>query len=222
MSAAKLQVDDVAAGAHGGAQRPARIDPSARCRLEPPLADLVQRDREVAQRLLGVRDLVRRHLGEVLGLQQLLAGDGEFGIDLHLRPGFLFHAILGRLKSLGDAGLAGLGLFRRAARRGDGRQDRQHLFDKPAALPVDAERLVEQHPVLTLAHEHRMQRPVEVLAVGNACDLDGAHRIDHGCRPRRHAGLPQRAGEMDDIVDDTAVRALVQGGHGSLPSRMVA
>ena len=204
------QLDHVAAGAQRGAQGPARVDAPARRADQPAQAHLLHRQHHAPERRLGPADLLRVHLGEVLALQQLAARHGEAGIHHHLLALVLLLAFARCLEGLGDAGLAGLGLVRLAARRRHRREDRQQLLDQPARAPVDAEGLVEDGALFALAHEDRMQRPIEVLAVADAGDLDRAHRIDDAGRADRQSGTAQGPGEMHDVVGDASAGLLLQ------------
>ena len=56
--------------------------------------------------------------------------------------------------------------------RRDGRHQRDHLFHRAAAAPEDRERLIEDDGMLVLLHEHRMERPVEILARADAGGFD--------------------------------------------------
>ena len=60
-----------------------------------------------------------------------------------------------------------------------------------------------------LLDEDRMQRRVEVLTIPNPCGLDRSQRVQDRARPKRHARLAQRTGEVDDVLrQDAAVRRL--------------
>ena len=86
---------------------------------------------------------------------------------------------------------------------------RQHggeqLVDIAALAEEDAEGLVEQDRVLVPLHEHRVQRPIEVLAVADARHLHGLERIEHGARADRNAGRAQRAREVEDVLGEAAL-----------------
>ena len=83
-----LQVDDRAAGLEARAQGAADVDEMAvAVRREAPRLHLVEREHQPLDRLLGGGDLGRRHLREVLALQQLAVGDGEARVDLVLGLG---------------------------------------------------------------------------------------------------------------------------------------
>src|SRR5690606_7871665 len=80
-----------------------------------------------------------------------------------------------------------------------------------------AERLVEGGAVLATVDQNRVKRPVEIVT---RTDTRREHRLDRildGGRPHPHAGLAQRAGEIDDIVGDApfGIRFCCSvGGHG--------
>ena len=84
------------------------------------------------------------------------------------------------------------------------------LVEIVAAAEEDAERLVEQLRVLVALHEHRMQRPVEILARADAGRLAPrrAHRAPRParpeCRPRatraRSRGCSRRAGRRPSAL----------------------
>ena len=101
---------------------------------------------------------------------------------------------------------------RRRLRRGC-RRARQHggdqLLDIAALAEENAEGLVEQNRVLVPLHEHRVQRPVEILAVADARDAERLQRVEHRAGPDRNAGRAQRAREVEDVFGEAAI------GHGS-------
>ncbi len=82
---------------------------------------------------------------------------------------------------------------------------RQQLIDIAAAAEKDAERLIEQDRVLVAFDEHRMQRPVKIIAGADAGRLHRFERIEHRAGPDRNAGGAQRAGEVDDILGEAAL-----------------
>ena len=98
---------------------------------------------------------------------------------------------------------------RRRFRRGRQRfrqHRRNQLFDIAALAEENPERLIEQHRMLVPLHEHRMQRPVEIVARADARDAHRLERIEHRARPDRHAGGAQRAREIEDVFGKTALR----------------
>ncbi len=105
---------------------------------------------------------------------------------------------------------AGLRLLILARRH---RRLRQHHGDQLVEIGAppeeDAERLVEQQRVLVPLHEHRVQRPVEVLAGADAGRFDRRERIEHRARPDRNAGRAQRAGEIDDVLGEAAALSVL-------------
>ena len=59
--------------------------------------------------------------------------------------------------------------------------------------------------MLVPLHEHRVQRPVEILAVADAGDADRFQRIEHRAGPDRNAGGAQRAREVEDVFGEAAL-----------------
>ena len=62
--------------------------------------------------------------------------------------------------------------------------------------------------MLVALHEYRVQRPVKILAGADTGRLHRFERIDHRAGPDRNAGRAQRAGEVEDIFGEPAVRLL--------------
>ena len=85
------------------------------------------------------------------------------------------------------------------------------LLEIAAPAEEDAERLVEQERMLVPLHEHRVQRPVEILARADAGRLDRRERIEHRAGPDRNAGRAQRAREIDDVLGEAAGVRLLGG-----------
>ena len=193
---------NAAAALHAGAQRAAHVEHmTVRMRREPAGAHLGERQHEPFHRLLGGGDLGRGHLREVFLLQHLAFGHGHARVelDLLLFLELVFHAGEQRVMHAGGAGL------RRARRIRRLRQHHRHeLIDIAAAAEKDAERLIEDDRVLVALHEHRMQRPVEILARAEAGGLHRLERIEHRAGADRNAGGAQRAGEVDDIFGEPA------------------
>ena len=81
-----FQVDDRAACLHAGAQRAPDIDEMAASILrETPCANLIERQRQARDGVLGRRDLRRRHLREIFLLQHFTIRDSQPRIDLDFR-----------------------------------------------------------------------------------------------------------------------------------------
>jgi hypothetical protein len=53
-------------------------------------------------------------------------------------------------------------------------------------------------------HEHRVQRPIEILARADPRRLHGFERIEHRARPDRNSRRPQRAREIEDVLGQPA------------------
>ncbi len=89
-----------------------------------------------------------------------------------------------------------------------------HLLEQARIAPVDVERLVEDLALVAAVHEHRMERPVEVVAVAQARRL---HRLDGAQdlpRPDPQAGRAQRPREMHDVARKLAVARLASRKPG--------
>ena len=199
-----FQVDERAARRQARPQRAAQVDALATpVRRKPPRADFVERECKLLDRVPGGGDFGRAHLREVLLAQHLLIGRGQPCDDLAL-------LLLARAPSLGvgeqrfvHAGSGGRRL-RHGSAGGNRRHQRHELFEIAAPLEEDAEGLVEHERMLVALHEDRVQRPIEVLAGGQAGGLNRLERIEHRARPDRQAGAAQRAGEIDDVVGKPA------------------
>jgi hypothetical protein len=59
--------------------------------------------------------------------------------------------------------------------------------------------LVEYLEVLTPPEKYRRERPVEVLAILDARDLQRSQCVEHAIRPDRDAGFPEYSGEVHDV-----------------------
>ena len=95
----------------------------------------------------------------------------------------------------------------RRLRRGGRRLRREHreqLVEIGALAEEHPERLIVQHRMLVPLHEHRVQRPVEILARADTRGRHGVERIEHRARPDRNAGRAQRAREIDDVLREAA------------------
>ena len=61
-----------------------------------------------------------------------------------------------------------------------------------------------------LLDEHGVQRGAEILLVAEAGGLDGGDRVEHRAGADRQAGVAQRAGEMQDVLGQGALRTPVR------------
>ena len=204
----ELRQDKIAAGPQGTAHHRPRIgSPPARIGAVSSRHDEVMRQAKLGNRLLGIGDLGRGHLGEVLLAQHFPAGDREPRIDLDLgQVARRLVAFVAFEHRLADAGFGSARLLFLARVRGNRRKHRQHLLDQLTRLPEQPERLVEGRVVFAPVDQHGMQRPVEIVARADArreYRLDGI--LDRR-RPDAHARLAQRAGEIDDVVGKPPVR----------------
>src|SRR5512145_2308543 len=73
------------------------------------------------------------------------------------------------------------------------------------------ERLVEQVVLVAPVYKAGMERPIEVLAAGDAHGLHRAQRIEHAAGPDRQSRRAQRARKLHQICDEAAVAGLVSG-----------
>ncbi len=122
-----------------------------------------QRQAQLAQHLLRLGQLGRRHGVEVHALQHLARGEGEARVHLDL---LLVQLLLGLL--LVEQGvrqaLALLLLRLAGAAVGLGQQRVHHLLDQLRIAPEDAKGLVEDRALLLLRQEHGRHGPVPVVA----------------------------------------------------------
>ena len=175
-----------------------------------------QRHDQPLHRLFGGGDLGARHLREILPLQHFAVGHRHARVELDLAL-FLELVVEAGEQRLMHARRAGLRRLRR--RRRLRQHHRQQLIDIAAAAEEDAKRLIEQHRVLVPLHEHRVQRPVKIVARADAGRLHRFERIEHRAGPDRNAGRAQRAGEVDDVLGEPAGAFLVSHGH-TPPARL--
>ena len=200
------------------AERAPEIDPPARrVRLEAPGRHRLDRQLQVADQGLRLLDLGRRHLLEVLVLQDLAGGEAEGRIELERRLGILLRLVLAgpffRAQRLGQTPrqlLAGRGLARLELRQ----QQLHHLLEQVGLAPEDVERLVEQFALVAPVDEHRVQRPVEVGPAADPDRLDRPDRIQHLARPHGQPGRPQHAREMHDVGREPALARVLPGHVG--------
>ena len=180
---AKLEVDR-AAGLQRTAEAAARVDPSRPAAWsEASRSALVLGHREPLDRLAGLLDLRRAHLGEILRPQDLRSRHGQAGVEFD--RGRRFALVAGRFEQgVGDAAGPGFRRLRVGLARRPRGEHRDQLFDETLSLPEDAERLVKQQAVLMLLHEDRVQRRVKVLPIPNARRLDRRQRVEHRARPK--------------------------------------
>ena len=100
-------------------------------------------------------------------LQQLAVGEGQGRLDLDFgRLVLVFRRFApARLQRLLQAPAELLALVR-LGRHADLRQQHlHHLFQQARIAPEDVEGLVEDLALVAAVHEHRVQRPVEIVAL---------------------------------------------------------
>ena len=104
-------------------------------------------------------------------------------------------------------------------------QQLHQLLQHLGLLPKDVKGLVENLPVLATFDEHRMKRPVEVLARAERPATRGIEGIEYVAWPDREPRLAQHAREVHDVDGKLAGRAgIVRVGgdhaHGRIHSGM--
>ena len=200
----KPQVDEIAAALHARTQRAADVDQmAAGMRSEPAGAHLRKGQHQPFHRLFGGGDFRIGHLREVFFLQHLAVGHGHARVEFDFALALEFFLDAGEQRLL-HARRSGRRRLRLARRRR--RQHHCHkLVDITAAAKEDPERLIEQHRMLVPFHEHRVQRPVKVLARADARGLHRFECVDHRTRPDRNPGRAQGAREIKNIFRKPAV-----------------
>ncbi len=85
--------------------------------------------------------------------------------------------------------------------------------------PEDVKGLIEKLPVGKSIDEHRMQRPVEVIPVGDAHGAHRVHRIQHPAGTDGQSCGPQHPGKVHDVRQKapTAGPGVVGFSHGAPP-----
>ncbi len=200
-----FKIDDGAARLEARAQGAPHVDqmavPVAR---EPARAHLVEREHETGDRLPGGGDLGRRHLGEILFLQDLAIRHGEGRVDLGVALAFLELVVEAGKQRLLHARRGRRRRLRRVARR-LWQHHAEELVEIAALAEEDLEGLAEDQRMLVPLHEHGVQRPVKILFGADAGRFHRLEPIQHSARADREAGDAQRAREMHDVVGETAV-----------------
>ena len=92
-----------------------------------------------------------------------------------------------------------------------------HPLEQLRVAPEDVEALVEQLALVAPVHEHRVQRPVEILAAPEAHRLDRPQRLQHPPRPDRQPGRAQGAGEVHHVAGEAARPAAVVSMRAKSP-----
>ena len=208
-----FQVDHRAARLHAGAQRAADVDQLAAARGgKPARAHQIERQRQPRDRLLGGGDLGRA--SSARNPSSAAPRGRTRSAARRSRP---------RTSRSRRSRPANSASWMRCAPGGGafgapGRRLRQHggdqLVDIAALAEEHAEGLVEQNRVLVPLHEHRVQRPVEIVAVADARDAHRFERVEHRARPDRHAGGAQRAREVEDVFGEAALPSFTSPACG--------
>ena len=158
-----------ALGPQRAAQRGAEVDARAAAR-RPVAPRAAQRHRQAqprdgAQRLV---DLGLRHLLEVAVLQDLAVGEGEGRLDLDLGRLVLRPSAPRRGRAASASCRRRLSCFLSSGSAGTPTcgSSISIIFSSSRGLrQIDVERLVEDLALVAAVHEHRVQRPVEVVAL---------------------------------------------------------
>ncbi len=189
------------ARAHRRAERRPHVGPrAAGIGDEAPRRHFHVGEAHALDRRFGARQLVERHLLEIHAAQQLAVGEGHRGVELDLLLALvvLVAVAVAGVHRLGEAADHLLAVAR--ARRLELRQEqRHHLLEELRIAPEDVEGLVEDLALVALVDEDGVQRPVEILPVG---DPDRLHRLDRGeqlAGADRQPGGAQRAREIHQI-----------------------
>ena len=200
---AAAQRNDVGVAAQAGAQARTQVDlPAVRIGMQAPGSYLRNRQAQARDQAFGLLQFLRGHGLEVLALQAFDFGRAERGVRfdvLLLRPHRHF---LRQAQRLGDA-IRGLVLLILRRRCLSGLQ--QCAVEQMALAPEQPERVVEEFEVLVAGQKDGRQRPVEILALLDAGEFQGAQPVQHPVRPDRHARFPQRAGEVNNVFSQIHV-----------------
>ena len=166
--------------------------------------------------LARARDLLRRHLREVLALKNLVLRHGQAVIKFELRAFELVGLALEHRVGKPRGARRRLGFFR-VGRLGHRRHHRDELVDETATAPENIERLLEDQRLLMLLHEDRAQRGAKIDAIADTRGVNRAHRVNHAARPHRQAGGAQGAREIKNVLGQPA-RALRRLGEREIVS----
>ena len=198
-----MDVDDVAAGAQGAAQRAAHVEPQAArdragsggCAVRPAAAASA-RWRGVTSAISAALICAKSFFCRI----SLSETDSRRSCSWCLR----------RLRASRGCDIASctrreagrrllLGLIRQRHRI-------QHVLPLFRGAEEQVEGLREDQRMLVALDEDRLQRGEDVGAVADVDHLQRVHGIDDRARPDRHAGRAQRAGKADDVVGHIAGR----------------
>ena len=119
---------------------------------------------------------------------------------------------------LGDAPAHLLLRLRRLLALQRRQEQMHHPLEQLRVAPEDVEALVEQLALVAPVHEHRVQRPVEILPALEAYGLDRTQRLQHPPRPDRQPRRAQGAGEVHHVAGEPA-GAGGGGFHGAATSQ---
>src|SRR5262245_57295176 len=168
---------------------------------KPPCANLIKRQPQASNRVLGRRDFRRRHLCKILFLQYFAVGEGQSCINFDFRL-ILCALVESGKQSFLNALCAGGGRFRR---RPQGLRNYRcnKFFDVPAFPEEDSKCLIEENCMFMPFYEYGMQRPVKIVACANACDAQRFKGVKHGTWPDRNPSRTQGSREVDYVFCKT-------------------
>ena len=195
-------------GAHVGALAGDR-------RTVAPGRNLVHRQAHAAHFLARRPHLVRRHLLEVLVLQDFVLAPRHDGVDLYflrrLSGVVGLRLRLPRRQGFGDAArqflVGGQPLFAAHCRQ----DEPHHALQDVGVAPEHVKGLVEQVALIAPVDEDGVQGPIEIATALDTDRGDGAHGVDHPSWPDGQPRRPQHPGEVGDVFHQAAAGGLVHG-----------
>jgi hypothetical protein len=206
-------------GAHRAAERATQVDASP-AGVRPPAAGVLPRELEAhrADRAASDLDLLGAHLLEVARLEQLLPRPGEEDVDARLG----FRPLRSRGPDARARGVAHAPISRPPLLRLgplDAREQVGELGERARRVaPEDLERPPEDLVLVAAAHQHRVERPKEVLPAGEPHRLDGPHGVQRATGADTHAGVPQKPHEADQVREELAADRTAAAHTGAAAS----
>ena len=173
-----------------------------RVRVQAAGAHFRDRQAQPRDQALGLRQLRVGHGLEIGLLQPLALGMGERRVDLDIGWCLMLvaRALARGERLLQPVAQLWLGLLGIALDAGG--EQRQRTLEQARIAPEHMKGLVEQLELLAAPEEQAGERPVEVVALAQAGDLQRPQCIDHAVGADRHARGPQHAGEMHHVVGE--------------------
>ncbi len=81
----------------------------------------------------------------------------------------------------------------------EGQHQRGHAFEQFRIAPKNVEGLIEDFTLIAAIHKHRVQGPIEILAIVDSDGFDSLDAFDHLAGANRQSGRSQNAREMHDV-----------------------